>query len=118
VAFYRAMSAKKAPPEARKSKQPSLSLPDLVARYLRTHAAAKRGYERADRLLDAIAARVKPGEEFPLADPTQRAVLVDRFSGKSKLGAFAFARRWELKFIEGLRPSEEAPAPDDSSSDS
>lgn len=77
---------------------------ELVNRYQKARQAGKRGYERADRLIQELAKAVKPGEEVKLNEAGRKMVLHDRFAEASQKGGAIWtpcaARRWELEIIE------------------
>lgn len=77
---------------------------DLVSRYQKAKQAGRRGYERADRLMQQLAKTVKPGEEVKLNDAGRKMILHDRFAEASQKGGAIWtpcaARRWELEIIE------------------
>jgi hypothetical protein len=80
------------------------SAADLVSRYQKAKKAGRRGYERADRLMQELAKTVKPGEEVKLNDAGRKMILHDRFAEASQKGGAIWtpcaARRWELEIIE------------------
>lgn len=88
---------------AKKPKKKS-GLADLVTQYQRARKAGKEGYERADRLIQELAATVKPGREIALSGSGRKAILHDRFAEASQKGGAIWtpcaARRWELEIIE------------------
>lgn len=84
----------------RTKKKPKVDLAGIVHKYLRAHEAGKRGYAKADALLDEIASMVKPGRPIPLNDNGKKAVLVDEFKGKSTVFKPCGVRRFSLKILE------------------
>jgi len=87
----------------RKSEEKKPEVADLIARYLRAREAGKRAYQRADRIMQQIAAEAAPGEEIPLNEVGRKAVLVDKFADSLRKGVIwtpCAARRWELEIIE------------------
>jgi hypothetical protein len=80
------------------------SVADLVSRYQKAKQAGRRGYERADRLIQELAKTVDPGEEVKLNDAGRKIILHDRFAEASQKGGAIWtpcaARRWELEIIE------------------
>lgn len=75
------------------------SLPERVKRYLAQKAAAKRAFDRAERMLAEVASSMKPGQEVKL-DAEKTAVLRDKFEGKDVLWGHGAVRRWEIEVIE------------------
>lgn len=76
------------------------NLADKVNRYLRAKQAGKRGYERADRILQEIATEIAPGAEIPLNDLGRKAVLIDKFKDNHIVWNPCAARRWDLEIVE------------------
>jgi len=78
----------------------------LIAQYLRARATGKHCYQRSDRLMQQIAAAIRPGQAIELSGSgkrTRKAVLRDRFADGAAKGIVwtpCAARRWELEIIE------------------
>lgn len=86
----------------KKTKKPARTN-DLAAKvraYFHAKSAGIRGYQRADRLLQEIARRSKPGKEIRLDHRGRKAILRDRFSEKDLIWTPCAARRWDLEIIE------------------
>lgn len=76
---------------------PALDLAGKVKAYFRARAIGKNSYARADRLLEQIAAMVKPGVPIPLNDSGKCAVLVDLYDGKMVVFRAHGIRRYDLE---------------------
>ena len=78
-------------------KKPKVDLAKKVSAYLRAKKSGKRGYERADQIVEEIARELKPGEEITITKTGRKAVLVDRFKDEAIVWQPCAARRWEIK---------------------
>jgi len=75
-------------------------LPEKIRKCLRAKESGKRGYARADRLLDEISKELVPGEPVLLTESGKKAVLVDQFEDKPIVWKPCGVRRFELKIFE------------------
>lgn len=82
------------------AKRKEVDAAELVKRYEKARAAGKRAYERADKLVLQIAGLVDAGEAIPLGGSGRKAVLVDKWDGKTIVWTPCGARRYEVQIIE------------------
>ena len=70
-----------------------------ISRYLKVKDAAKRGYDRADRILAEIALETEPGTPIQLS-AHRTARLIDKFAERKTLWGHGAVRPYEIEVTE------------------
>jgi hypothetical protein len=91
--YYMVMSAPKRKPDV-------AEVAELIRKFLRAKARAKKLYDRADVHLAEIAKAIKPGDEVPLTEDGKKAVLIDNFAGKSVVWGHGGVRHYDIDVID------------------
>lgn len=82
------------------TKKSDLALAAKVKQWQQAKARAKILYDRADRILQEIAAKAKVGDEIPLNESGKKAVLLDNFADKAIVWGHGGVRRYDLDIID------------------
>jgi hypothetical protein len=84
-------------PKLKKQTEP---LAARVTKCLRARELGRRQYAKADRLLDSVAAEMKPGDEVEIGAGGKKAILVDEFAEKTVVFRPSGFRRYSLKVVD------------------
>lgn len=76
------------------------SLAERVQKCIQARERGKKMYKRSDELLKTLLQEVEPGQVIPLNEQGKKAVIVDKWAGKTQVVSIAFARRYEIEVTD------------------